>query len=245
MTVDDRLRRATTALDRSVQEVDVVQRLGQLKGRQRRQARAAIVVAAVVLVVAVGALVVGLAVARQREDVVRPAPRPLGKVVGTVPLPAGEPPWGVAFAEGDVWALINTSSSASGGTVARIDPKTNRVVATIPVGQNPGRGVGGAGAVWVVNYGGSTVSRIDPATNKLVATIKLGAQAPSGLGIADGAVWVTAASDKAVFRIDPATNAVVGRIGVRGGNVSLATGAGAVWVQSLDGNLITRIDPNR
>jgi YVTN family beta-propeller protein len=96
-----------------------------------------------------------------------------------------------------------------------------------------------------VNYGGSTVSRIDPATNKLVATIKLGAQAPSGLGIADGAVWVSAASDKAVFRIDPATNAVVGRIGVRGGNVSLATGAGAVWVQSLDGNLITRIDPNR
>jgi YVTN family beta-propeller protein len=47
-------------------------------------------------------------------------------------------------------------------TVSRIDPTTNKVVETIPVGAGP-TGIGyGVGAVWVANNLDQPVSRIQP-----------------------------------------------------------------------------------
>ena len=59
--------------------------------------------------------------------------------------------------------------------VARVDPKTSKVTAMIPVGKEPDGIATSPGAVWVANHGtsgdGPSVSRIDPATNQVVATI--------------------------------------------------------------------------
>jgi YVTN family beta-propeller protein len=245
MTIDDRLRTATTALDRSVHEVDVLQRLGQLHGSQRRQARLAVALAMILLLAILGVLTVGLAIARRpHQQVIRPTPRPLGRVVAAVHVVAPVTPWaaGLASGAGAVWTLIETDSN--GGKAVRVDPRTDRVVATIPVGEGPTEAVHGAGALWVTNSQDNTVTRIDPTSNKAVATIPVGA-GPNSIGYAAGAVWVANSQDTTVTRIDPTRNKVVATIPVgaipldfRG----LAASPDAVWAANGD-NTVSRIDP--
>jgi YVTN family beta-propeller protein len=152
-------------------------------------------------------------------------------------------PTGVGFAAGSTWVTLDAAQ------VARIDPSTNRVTATIPVGNFPVRALGAYDAVWVSNCADGTVSRINPATNQVVATIATG-NCPFDLGRLDGSVWVVNA-DNHVSRIDPATNKVIATIHAplalcpdpfcfdfRG----LGTGAGAVWVTSHRSSVL-RIDP--
>ena len=78
--------------------------------------------------------------------------------------------------------------------MSRIDPRTNTVVDTIPVGSGPSGITTGAGAVWVVNSLDGTVSRIDPGTNTVVQRIPVGST-PLGIVYAAGAVWVANTGD--------------------------------------------------
>ena len=82
------------------------------------------------------------------------------------------------------------------GTVSRIDPQTNRVTATIPVGDGPAAIAVGAGGVWVANEFAGTVARIDPATDTVTRTITVGNR-PRGVAIAGGLVWVGAQASAA------------------------------------------------
>ena len=66
----------------------------------------------------------------------------------------------VAF--GSVWV-------AGGGSLARVDPVTQQIVATLPVRSHTA--TPGEGALWVLDLGDGTtgfVTRIDPATNRRV-----------------------------------------------------------------------------
>jgi YVTN family beta-propeller protein len=235
MSIDGRLRRAAAALDRSVQEVDTVQRLAELQGRQRRQRLAAVAVGvALLLVVAVTAFYLGRLLARRDLDPVAPPPGSLGRVVTVIPGDTPIMPGG----SGTVWA------NGGNGIVGRIDPASNRPTALVRVGAGPGRVALGAGAAWATSSHAETVSRIDPATNRVVATIPAG-PAPFGIGVAGGSVWVANGSSDTVSRIDPASNRVVARVRV-GYSTSptrgLTVGAGAVWVVNGD-NSVSRIDP--
>ena len=71
-------------------------------------------------------------------------------------------------------------TNSNSNTVSVINPTTNTVVATIPVGESPfGVAVNPAnGLVYVTNAGSNTVSVIDPATNTVVATIPVGGISP-------------------------------------------------------------------
>jgi virginiamycin B lyase len=73
--------------------------------------------------------------------------------------------------------------------VARIDPATGRVAATIPVGRGAGSVAFGAGSVWATSFLDRTVSRIDPRTNHVIATIKV-AGSPADVAAGAGSVWV-------------------------------------------------------
>ena len=55
-------------------------------------------------------------------------------------------------------------------TVARIDPRTNKVSAVIPVGASPVLAAAGGHSVWVYNHTGSTISEIDARTNRVRKT---------------------------------------------------------------------------
>ena len=132
----------------------------------------------------------------------------LARTIGRIRLGGG--PTGVGVGDGMVWV---TEVTDTGNQAERINPRTNHVVATVPVGAFPVRVAVDRHAVWVTNFDDNTVSRIDPATNTVVATIPVG-PGPFGIGLAAGAVWVANSGDTTVSRINPATNTVVASVQV-------------------------------
>ena len=159
---------------------------------------------------------------------------PMTRETPTIALPAA--PTRLAVTGDAVWVLTPSDSS-----VARIDPATNEVVATIPVGRAPSGLAVGAGAVWVSRGSDGTVVRIDPATNRVVATIPVG-RAQGALTVADGVVWV-ALPEHGLGRIDPAGNrSTVVRV-PRCCAGELAAGEGALWVADRGDGSLVRVDP--
>ncbi len=107
----------------------------------------------------------------------------------------GSPTW---FADGDgtLWVTDND------GAVARIDPATGSVLASIPLAGAP-RDPGYAfGALWVANGADGILYRIDPATNAVSGTVSL---AP-GIWTVEQVgreIWVEEFSGSRIFRVDP------------------------------------------
>jgi virginiamycin B lyase len=160
---------------------------------------------------------------------------PMTRETPTVALPA--PPTRLAAAEDAVWVL-----TPSDNTLVRIDPATNDVVATIPVGRAPSGLAIGAGAVWVSRHSDGTVARIDPATNRVVATIGVG-RAPGAMTVAGGVVWVALPENGGLSRIDPASNrSTVIRV-PRCCAGELAASDGALWVANRGDGTLVRVDP--
>ena len=159
-------------------------------------------------------------------------------VARTVPIegdPRPGPTRAIAVTDEAVW-IANSEG------VQRVDPRTGRTVARVPIGNGPTGIAVGAGAVWITDGDDGTLLRIDPATNDVVATIAVG-QSASGAAVDGGGVWVTVPLEDRVKRIDPATNAVADTVRVGGGPANVAAGAGAVWVTSRRSGTLTRIDP--
>lgn len=98
--------------------------------------------------------------------------------------------------------MVNGQPTERNGTVSRIDPKTNRVMVTIAVGEYPWAVAVGGGYVWVSNLGSRTVSRIDPHTNQVAETIMVG-KSPRRMASGEGALWFTSEEDHAVTRVKP------------------------------------------
>jgi len=134
-------------------------------------------------------------------------------------------------------------------SLQRIDPRTNRLAATIKVGSRPSSVAVGEGAVWVTSRDDHTVSRIDPKTDRLSMTSAAGAD-PTHVAAGEGAVWVSNGNDGTLIRLDPRTLKIAHTF-LPGGEESrycgpAAAGEGAVWVlaESLSGAGLTRISPD-
>src|SRR5262245_46742352 len=133
-------------------------------------------------------------------------------------------------------------------SLQRIDPRTNKLGATIKVGSRPSSVTVGEGAAWVTSQDDLTSSRIDPKTDQLSMTSAAGAD-PTHVAAGERAVWVSNGSDKTLIRLDPRTLKIVQTF-VPGGDGSrycgpVAVGEGAVWVaESLSGAGLTRISPD-
>jgi YVTN family beta-propeller protein len=157
----------------------------------------------------------------------------------------GEAGYSIAGSDSAVWVY-----NGEAGTIARVDPGTNKVVATIPVGHGLGSVALGQGAVWVVNTTEGTLSRIDPQTNKVVANVTFGSPNEPGccveeVTVSPGAVWVSDFTDRTLVRIDPQTNKVVTTIPDDLGPTGVSFGAGSVWVcnHHSDSQGLMRLDP--
>jgi YVTN family beta-propeller protein len=166
---------------------------------------------AVVQTIDVGIFPVGVVYARGAtwvantgDDTITKIDDTTGKAVETLPIAATE----LAFGAGTLWA-----SERAAGRVARIDPKSGRVIQPIAVGNGPAGIAFGSGAAWVANGLDGTVSRIDPATNSVAATIPVG-DGPAAVAVDAHGVWVSDQFDGKLARIDPRTNQVVERLSV-------------------------------
>ena len=149
----------------------------------------------------------------------------------------GERPRGVAIADGALWLTEEDS-----GTVARIDPESGSIAASIAVGAKPEGPAAGPGAVWVPNWASDSVSRIDTQTRQVVATIPVG-RGPSDVAVSATSVWVANEKSHSVSRIDATTDHVTATIVTDGRPVAIAASEEAVWVEDFGTDRIWRIDP--
>jgi streptogramin lyase len=162
--------------------------------------------------------------------------------VVTVPNPCS----GLAAGFGSVWSpnCVNRRSDPSGmATVSRIDIKTNKVVASIPVG--PVQGEGGIAAtpdgVWLVTDAKGVLSKIDPATNKVIAEVTV-PPGSAGVTYGEGYVWVTSPMANMLTGVDPKANKVVYSVEVGPGPRFVTSGAGSAWTLNQGDGTISRVD---
>jgi len=181
----------------------------------------------------------------------------------TVGARAGTP----AIGAGAVW-VPNTGD----GTVARIDPASNHIVATIRIGDAaafyktvcepygsvhsfmvttfhirrcdlPSAVAAGSDSVWVAKNDTDEIVRVDPAANRIAARVAIGV-VPFDLLVTPAAVWVTSYDDDAIVRVDPISGRVLATIRVPGrGPTGILEAGGAVWVANSRGGSVSRIDP--
>lgn len=163
-----------------------------------------------------------------------------GRVSAIIPLGAVHAHTFIAASATAVWVHDGPS-----GTVTRIDPATNTVVAQLATGGNDvGQIAIDPQAVWVTDASTGVVSRIDPQRNHITATIKL-APGAALLTVSPGAVWVINIPNHTVTKINEQTNRVVATLSIPPLPIGITFGTGSVWIcDRHDGaGGVIRLDP--
>jgi branched-chain amino acid transport system substrate-binding protein len=141
-----------------------------------------------------------------------------------------------AIGAGSLWA-INPDF-----TVARIDPASGDLVATVPV--RAGAAIAAEGDdIWVVGDDFRSVQLIDPQTNRPGQRVELGASFVADIALGGGSVWVSAPDDGVVWRIEPRPKPITRTIEVGRGATSISFAEGALWVANTLEGTVLRIDP--
>ena len=169
-------------------------------------------------------------------------PVPVGKLVAQM---RQSTPRDVEAGFGSIWV-----SNGPSGTVTRIDPTTDKVIAKIYLDVPPSVLAVSADAIWVTSFPGVRVTRIDPVTNLVVGTVDPGGSGPVGIAVFDGYVWVANHKGNptgSVAKIDPAKMKVVDLIYLGSASDSgpswIAVSAGSLWVGVTNISAVVRIDP--
>ena len=129
--------------------------------------------------------------------------------------------------------------------VHRIDPKTNKLVATVKLGGEPCAGMAaGFGSLWVPLCGHpSTLARVDLKSNALTTLRKVGPAGPEGgIATSDDGVWMVLDKAGKLARLDPVTGAIRKVVRVPPGSFNPIYRDGLVWVTRAKGSEITSVD---
>ncbi|MFN0118957.1 MAG: hypothetical protein ACKV2V_00485 [Blastocatellia bacterium] len=178
-----------------------------------------------------------------------PSPRPGVKTPGVrIPIESLKPEAVFEAPGAPDWIAIDESvwvSNYPKNNVARLDPKTNKVIEMVEVGKSPCSGLAtGFGSLWVPLCGDKALARVDLKTGKVTATLPIGiAGSEGGLATGAGSVWLVTDKKGTLARLDPANNKVVAEIQVPAGSYTVTFGEGAVWVTGTDSHVLTRINP--
>ena len=162
-----------------------------------------------------------------------------GKEQATFPLTIGDSEGGVATGAGSFWILTDTK-----GTLARVDPATNKTVAEIYLPPGSFAVAFGGNAAWITSTEKNVLTRVNAQTNVVEESIAVGPK-PRFLTVGEGSVWTLNQGDGSISRVDMKTNKVVATIeaGVPGGGGEISAGEGSIWVTTFE-YPITRIDPS-
>jgi virginiamycin B lyase len=159
----------------------------------------------------------------------------------------GKNPLGIAVTPSAVWVANAGLATPDIPSLSRIDPATNKVVATIRLGPTSAccalhMGViVAAGAVWTVVPQANMAVRVDPATKRKTA-FRLGYPPCAYLAANAVAVWTTGgACADVVGRFDVRTHDLTKLVEPH--PIGLKIAFGHVWVVSLDAANVDQIDP--
>ena len=128
--------------------------------------------------------------------------------------------------------------------VGVIDPETNTVIGSVPVGTGPGPIATGAGSLWVGNAVDRTITRISLGRRVPAATISLDGRTPTGIDFGGSGLWVAHGARGEASRIDPRSNRLRTTIQIAdpgSNNGGVAVDGGSVWAVYGDSTL-ARID---
>jgi streptogramin lyase len=161
----------------------------------------------------------------------------LNTVAATIEV-GKEPGAGLAVGFGSVWVPCCGDPG-----LVRVDLKTDKVVATIPLGIADSEGglCVGAESVWVLTDAKGKLARIDPATNKVVAFIEV-EKGSFAAAFGEESVWITSSDTDLLQRVDPRTNLIVERIKVGKNPRFLAIGEGSCWTLNQGDGTVSRVD---
>ena len=151
---------------------------------------------------------------------------------------------------GSIWVPNDHS-----GSVSRIDPETNEVVATIQVVETPSGGPvhvsAGADRVWAASPKGNLVSGIDPSTNEVVVEITV-PEITCGTTISSDRLWIGRCLDgpRKTWVHDPASgdalgelDAVIAANGERAFALTIEPGSRNTLVHAVDPEALTLSAP--
>jgi virginiamycin B lyase len=157
----------------------------------------------------------------------------------------------VAIKVGDTadWVLVTENAVWVAGTkpyaVLRIDPATNKIVASIKISGEACSGLAfGFGSVWAPICGAKpALVRIDTATNAISATLSVAPAGPEGgIATSDDSVWLVTDSNGTLARIDPSTNSVRQKVSIPSGSYNPIFSDSVVWISGVEKNVLTAVD---
>jgi hypothetical protein len=152
-----------------------------------------------------------------------------GKKIASIASPPGPGP--IVVADGEVWF-----GGHHAGNINRIDPKTNTIVATVPVnppgGGGPGEIVPIQQGLWVGFGDYPEVVEVDPKTAKVTRSVPIPDAGGSPFEAGPGRIWVSYAGNTAgIAVLDPTLTIAPTQIDVGGvPGVGAVFNDGAVWV---------------
>jgi sugar lactone lactonase YvrE len=156
------------------------------------------------------------------------------EVVATIPIRGVAT--GVAAGGGVVWVASTLEPAA----IHRVDPVTNRVVATIATGHPPtGALAFEAPDLWVANQDGY-LTRIDARTNQVTGNFEVGSPEWPALDAEGQSIWISAPLDNIVARFDPGIGAVTRIVPAGSRPQGFAFLGSDLWVANyVDGTVMT------
>ncbi|GAC1329699.1 MAG: hypothetical protein NVS9B2_12200 [Steroidobacteraceae bacterium] len=146
----------------------------------------------------------------------------------------------VAIAADAVWV-----GSTGPYSVQRIDPQTNRRVATVKLQGEPCSGLAlGFGSLWVPLCGRiPTLAQVDLVSNTLTRVFKIGPAAhEGGVATSPDSVWLITDMNGTLARINPADGEIRQTIRIPAGSYNPLYYDGRIWVTRADGSELTGID---
>lgn len=157
----------------------------------------------------------------------------------------------VLAVDGTIWVHEHeTHGSVVGASVlTRVDPLTNQIVASVPVGSPATSVTEGDGFIWATTWTseeGNLLVRLDPRTNELIRIPSENLEFVIDVG--EGGIWGVARRGEDLFgerggivRFDPVTNRVDAGARLEGGTIAIAVAHGSIWVVHYEEG-VTRIE---
>ncbi|MBZ5651361.1 MAG: hypothetical protein LAO18_12855 [Acidobacteriia bacterium] len=136
-------------------------------------------------------------------------------------------------------------ASSNPASVHRIDFRSNKEIAVVPMPGDPCAGLVFAfGSLWTPLCGKpNSIARVDAATNRISAILPIGpAGGEGGITASRDSVWIVTDKAGSLVRIDPATNKVRQTIPITPGSYNPWFSENTVWITGTTSNLLTAVN---